>query len=185
MTFDIDSLIFCAFFAVETARERISSATTANPFPYSPAWADSIAAFMERRFVFAETELIIVMTSPISSSCDITSFRIAFVAEILPSPSETRTRISSAFFVRSCAFVRISSSVFAIVEIATVLSSIADVCSALSLTSVFTCSFIFSIASTTVVTESFICSNSRVIDSMFEFICVVAAAVLVAESLIE
>jgi len=41
---------------------RISPATTEKPFPISPAWAASIAAFMERRFVwlaiFSITELI-------------------------------------------------------------------------------------------------------------------------------
>jgi hypothetical protein len=40
----------------------ISSATTANPFPASPAWAASIAAFIESRFVwlamFSITEFI-------------------------------------------------------------------------------------------------------------------------------
>ena len=32
---------------------RISSATTENPFPASPAWAASMAAFIARRFVWA------------------------------------------------------------------------------------------------------------------------------------
>ena len=34
-----------------SASLRISSATTANPLPASPACADSMAAFMARRFV--------------------------------------------------------------------------------------------------------------------------------------
>ena len=34
-----------------SASFRISSATTAKPFPASPAWAASMAAFIARRFV--------------------------------------------------------------------------------------------------------------------------------------
>jgi len=45
-----------------------SSATTANPFPASPAFAASIAAFRERRFVWAEIFDMVSDTLPISST---------------------------------------------------------------------------------------------------------------------
>ena len=51
-----DSVV-CISFTVDSessASLRISSATTENPFPDSPALADSIAAFNARRFVCAE-----------------------------------------------------------------------------------------------------------------------------------
>ena len=50
-----------------SASLRISSATTANPFPLSPACADSIAAFMARRFVWLEMLWITFAASRIVS----------------------------------------------------------------------------------------------------------------------
>ena len=81
--------IFCTtseirteFDCVVSARERISAATTPNPFPASPACADSIAAFIARRFVLFATELMIVTTFFTSSSLLLMSFKRFFVAEI-------------------------------------------------------------------------------------------------------
>ena len=59
----ITSAIVAAFSEVFSARFLISSATTANPFPASPACADSIAAFIERRSVCSATLSIISITS--------------------------------------------------------------------------------------------------------------------------
>ena len=126
-----------------------------------------------------------VTISPIASSWFMTSSRIIVVAVILLSPSATRSRISAALRLRSSAFCLISSSVIDIVLIAAVESSMAASWTALSATSVVTWSLMSSMALTARETESFICSNSREMDSMFALIWVVAAAVLVAESLME
>ena len=56
--------IVSALVAEDSASFRISSATTAKPFPVSPAWAASIAAFIARRLVwFAMFEIMLVISS--------------------------------------------------------------------------------------------------------------------------
>ena len=49
-------------FCVSSASCLISSATTANPFPASPALAASMEAFSASRFVWEEIELIPAIT---------------------------------------------------------------------------------------------------------------------------
>ena len=55
--------IFAVIFCVSSASFLISSATTANPFPASPALAASMDAFSASRFVWEEIELIPEITS--------------------------------------------------------------------------------------------------------------------------
>ena len=51
--------ILSVAFLLSSASFLISSATTANPFPASPALAASIAAFRANRFVCSAIELIV------------------------------------------------------------------------------------------------------------------------------
>ena len=56
--FKMSSCISCADFPLILARLPTSSATTAKPFPYSPALADSIEAFNERSSVLDTISLM-------------------------------------------------------------------------------------------------------------------------------
>ena len=66
----------------------ISSATTANPFPVSPAWAASMAAFMASRFVW----------SAMASMASFTMVRLSLLPEVAPTSwpsSSCRSRTDS------------------------------------------------------------------------------------------
>ena len=69
-----NSLILAVIFWVSTANSRISFATTANPFPASPARAASIAALSASRFVCNDMVSIPAITSFMRS---ITSSRLS------------------------------------------------------------------------------------------------------------
>ena len=58
--------VFCAAFADFCARFPTSSATTAKPFPATPALAASIAAFRERIFVWKAISSMVLMILLIS-----------------------------------------------------------------------------------------------------------------------
>jgi len=54
------------FSPVVSARRRISSATTAKPLSASPAWAASMAAFIDKILVFSDRLLITSVISYIT-----------------------------------------------------------------------------------------------------------------------
>jgi hypothetical protein len=72
--------------AARSARARISSATTANPRPCSPARAASMLAFSDRRLVRSAMRLMVCTMSPISS----TRLPISFIT---PADSDMACRI--------------------------------------------------------------------------------------------
>ena len=84
--FSVPLIVFpCALDS--SASFRISSATTANPFPVSPAWAASIAAFIANRLV---CEAIFSMTFEASSKppdCSAIFCEMAFVSTRVFLPS--------------------------------------------------------------------------------------------------
>ena len=57
------SVICLPCIELSSANFRISSATTANPFPVSPAWAASMAAFIANRFVWSAMFKIMLLAS--------------------------------------------------------------------------------------------------------------------------
>jgi len=88
-----------------SASLRISSATTANPFPASPACAASMAAFMARRFV----RLAMFCMTFDASSKPVDSFRILSAVATAPctfccpsSDAEPRLFTAIIFFSRIC-----------------------------------------------------------------------------------
>ena len=66
---EISSRVLFADSADLEARLRTSSATTAKPFPASPARAASIAAFSASMFVWNAMSSMDFMTSDIASDC--------------------------------------------------------------------------------------------------------------------
>ena len=78
-------------FALVSASFLISSATTANPFPAIPAWADSIIAFIERRFVCEEIEEMILFVSWSDLLWSRTIWRSSFTAAFFSIPSAVAT----------------------------------------------------------------------------------------------
>ena len=75
------------FSATDMASLRISSATTAKPLPASPAWAASMAAFMERIFVWEAMEPTILLISIRSSICRFTCSKALLVSSSCSMPS--------------------------------------------------------------------------------------------------
>ncbi len=69
----ISSILVVAVFD-SSARLLISSATTANPLPASPALAASIAAFKAKRLVCSVIELMVSTILPILTDLSINSF---------------------------------------------------------------------------------------------------------------
>ena len=68
MSFSIMLLILSADSVDWSASTRISSATTANPLPFSPALAASIDALSERRLVWLAISAIMSVALRISSA---------------------------------------------------------------------------------------------------------------------
>ena len=84
----IKVVMFALASALELASELISLATTANPFPLSPALAASIEAFSAKRLVSSAIDVIISVSS-------------AFLASQIFN-SYSRTFLSSAKRILSC-----------------------------------------------------------------------------------
>ena len=87
--------IFCVNCCVSSANPRISSATTENPFPASPALAASIEAFKESRFVSSAIFPINWTIATISPEAVPTLFtassKLRMEARILSSSRPTRS----------------------------------------------------------------------------------------------
>ncbi len=81
----MSSDVFWAASALRWARFRTSSATTANPFPASPARAASTAAFKAKRFVWKAMSSMVLMILEVSSD----EFLISSIALVIRFMAET------------------------------------------------------------------------------------------------
>ena len=79
MEISIRFLVEFAALELSSASFPISSATTANPFPASPARAASMEALSDRRFVWSAISSIVCMMP--TTCCDVC--RISFMASII------------------------------------------------------------------------------------------------------
>ena len=87
ITFSMISLISLADAAEESARLLISSATTANPRPASPARAASMEALRDRRLVWAAMDSIAWIAAPISLMAELVSLIFSVIASMASTDS--------------------------------------------------------------------------------------------------
>ena len=106
ITLEIRPLTFSISLPVVSLNFLISSATTANPFPLSPALAASIEALRDRRFVWDAISLIALETSAICS--------IIFVPSIAAS---SLLLLSLVTEIASFLLLIISGTIFSTLEI--------------------------------------------------------------------
>ena len=119
----IFSSISSVLLPVSVASFLTSSATTANPFPASPARAASIVALRASKFVCSAISRMAETTSPILETC---SFRC-----------ETVSLVSWALFVASFDFSRV---LLICVVISKLLAAISSIAEATELTFALACS---------------------------------------------
>ena len=86
-----------AALAVSFANSFTSWATTAKPFPASPARAASMVAFRASRFVCCATDVMTLMTSPISLLDSPSLATVSLVASALFTAVEATWAASAAF----------------------------------------------------------------------------------------
>ena len=114
----ISTVVFCAASADFCARLRTSSATTAKPFPASPALAASIAAFKARMLVWKAMSSIVLMILLISADFSLIWFMDFFISCICPSlfnNSSCPTLASESAFPALSAFILIREEISLIV----------------------------------------------------------------------
>ena len=76
------SLVVLAALELSSAKEPISEATTANPFPASPARAASMEAFNANRFVWSAISSIVLMMPTTSLEVCVILFIASVISDI-------------------------------------------------------------------------------------------------------
>ena len=116
---------------VRSERSRISSATTANPLPRSPACAAMIAAFSARRFVWPAISSITRTISPISwersASSPSATFASSTATSILRIPSTVPLTATRPSFAASFTYRASSADCLADLPISSVVAFISTI----------------------------------------------------------